>query len=74
MVDVRLGEQIEFGCHGLALWSFTLNAFSYWRLSLSWKREPPRRKAVDPQALLTYFVAANVSLHGARPWHLFIEE
>jgi hypothetical protein len=45
-MNVRLCEQIEFGCHGLAPWSFTLNAFSNWRLSLSWKREPPRRKAV----------------------------
>ena len=41
------------------------------RLFVAAKREPPRRKAVaSTRGFLTYFVAASVSLHGARPWHL----
>src|SRR5258708_2808037 len=40
------------------------------RLFCSREREPPRRKAVASPRFSRLFVAANVNLHGARPWHL----
>src|SRR6266849_3457132 len=37
---------------------------------VSSEREAPRRKAVaSAKPFPTYFVAASVRLHGARPWH-----
>ena len=53
-------------CHGLAPWSFTLDAFRNWRLSIGRKREPPRHTAVaSAKPFLPYYVAAIVSLHDA---------
>jgi len=39
-------QQNCFRCHGLALWSFTLDAISNQRSIVSRKREHPRHKAV----------------------------
>src|SRR5258705_13610896 len=47
-----------------------LKALSNRSLSFSRKRKPASHKAVaSAKTLLTYIIAASVSLHGAWPWH-----
>src|SRR6266404_5028301 len=58
------------GCHGLAPWRLTFIAEAQALLTKSIKRETPRRKAVASGSGAAFFLAAHVSLHGARPWHL----
>src|SRR6185312_15102984 len=66
-------------CHGLAPWCFTLAAKKRRvaicrtcpvKSSRSHKREPPRDKpGASNQSLWSFLPAANMILHGARPWY-----